>query len=48
MLKRIGSIVMVLAVGLWLLAMVARLGVVYVVGFIALAFAFRYFSPSPK
>lgn len=48
MLNRIWSVVLVLAVGLWLLAMVARLGAVYVFGFIGLAFAMRYFFPSLK
>jgi len=46
--NRIWSVVLVLAVGLWLLAMVARLGAVYVFGFIGLAFALRYFFPSLK
>lgn len=44
MLARVWSVVLVGAVGLWLLAMVARLGAVYVLGFVALALAFRYFS----
>ena len=43
-LDKVWLTLIVCAMLVWLVLMVARLGAVYVVGFIALALAFRYFG----
>jgi len=42
------TVAIVCAVVLWFAVMVDRLGWLYVCGFIALALALRYYSPSDK
>lgn len=46
--KKAGYAALAVSVLLWLAVMIDRLGVLYVAGFIALAFAVRHYSASDK